>query len=232
MLQPLKAEARRMTNVRGSELRTKRRTVITEEEFDDLCYQADLIHDEFMRLRAKALLCLLRLTGKRRGEVNTLKLDSFKIEKGFLNVTFILEKKRKESILQKQAVKSIPLSDPFTKPILAYLDYLKKHDSKPEYFLPRVKSVFGNNAIVPDAHISGRQVFNVIRGLSETVWPHLFRETVASDIIRQDNSIISAFKVMQRLDLEDYATGFNYIRRYARDVIQREEQKLKQHTRT
>ena len=215
-----------MTNVRGSELRTKRRTVITEEEFDDLCYQADRIEDEFMRLRAKALLCLLRLTGKRRGEVNTLKLSSFKIEKRSLNVTFILEKKRKESILQKQAVKSIPLSDPFTKPILAHLDYLEKLKPKPEYFLPRVKSVFGNNAIVSDAHISGRQVFNVIRGLSENVWPHLFRETVASDIIKQDNSIISAFKVMQRLDLEDYATGFNYIRRYAKDVIQREKRML------
>ncbi len=33
--------------------------------------------------------------------------------------------------------------------------------------------------------------------------PHLFRETVASDIVTEDKSIIAAFKVQKRLDLED-----------------------------
>lgn len=35
-----------MTRVGGSELRTNRRRVITEEEFEDLCYQADRMEDE------------------------------------------------------------------------------------------------------------------------------------------------------------------------------------------
>ena len=48
------------------------------------------------------------------------------------------------------------------------------------------------------------------------------RETVASDIVRQDNSIIAAFKVQKRLDLEDVRTGFNYLQRFATDVIKRE----------
>jgi hypothetical protein len=58
--------------------------------------------------------------------------------------------------------------------------------------------------------LSDREVFNIVRETSETLWPHLFRETVASDIVKQDNSIIAAFKVQKRLDLEEMKTGFNY----------------------
>jgi hypothetical protein len=56
----------------------------------------------------------------------------------------------------------------------------------------------------------------------------LFRETVASDIIREDDSIIAAFKVQRRLDLEDFRTGFRYLKRFATDIIAEEEEKLKE----
>ena len=201
-----------------------RQTVVSDSEFAEALNRAGRIKDDFIRLRAFAVLCLLRLTGKRRGEIAPLPLSSFKMEGSFLNVTFVLEKKRKETVLSKTAKKSIPLDDSLAEPILAYLEHLKSLNPLPVYFLPRVKSVFGNNFIVPNSHISGRQVFNIVRSASETVWPHLFRETVASDIIKQDNSIIAAFKVQRRLDLESVNTGFNYLRRFSADIIQREEQ--------
>jgi len=221
-----------MTHVRGLKLRTQRQTVITDKEFEEAMNRAEQIKDKFFRLRALALLCLLRLTGKRRGEVAILRLDNFKVETGFLNITFILLKKRKGRVLQRQATKSIPLKDPLTKPILSYLEYLNNLQPKPQFFLPRVKSVFGHNVILSDAHISGRQVFRIVRSLSETMWPHLFRETVGSDVIREDSSIIGAFKVMRRLDLEDFRTGFNYLKRFAGDVIRREEEKLREELHT
>lgn len=59
------------------------------------------------------------------------------------------------------------------------------------------------------------------------MWPHLFRETVASDVIRGDPSIFGAFKVQRRLDLESYQTGFNYLKRFAADVITREAEAAK-----
>jgi integrase len=186
--------------------------------------RAGRIKDVFLSLRARAVLCLLRLTGKRRGEIAILSLSNFKVEDNFLNVTFILAKKRKETVLSKTAKKSIPLSDPLTEPIITYLEHLRSLEPFPAYFLPRVRSVFGNNFIVSNSHISGRQVFNIVRSVSDTVWPHLFRETVASDIIKQDNSIIAAFKVQRRLDLESVNTGFNYLRRFSADIIQRQEQ--------
>ena len=104
-------------------------------------------------------------------------------------------------------------------------EYLKELKPTPKFFLPRVKSIFGAaNMILPDQHISGRQVFNIVRSLSDRVWCHLFRETAAADIIRQDPTIIGAFKVMRRLDLESYQTGFNYLKRFAADVINRTEE--------
>jgi hypothetical protein len=66
-----------------------------------------------------------------------------------------------------------------------------------------------------------------VRGLSQTIWPHLFRETVASDVIKEDSTIIAAFKVQRRLDLESYTTGFNYLRRFSSDVIKREMEQAK-----
>jgi hypothetical protein len=180
------------------------------------------IGDEFFRLRALAVLLLFRLTGKRRGEIAKVPLENFKIDGDYLKVTFILEKKRKGVLLQKLSTKDLPLRDPLARHILAYLDYLSGLKTRPLYWLPSVKSVFGHNVIIPDRHLSPRQVFNIVRGLSKTIWCHLFRETAAADIIQRDNSIIAAFKVQRRLDLESCTTGFNYLRRFATDVIQRE----------
>jgi site-specific recombinase XerD len=216
-----------LTFVRNSPLRMERQKVITEEEFEEALNKAEQIPNEFLRLRAKAVLCLLRLTGKRRGEIAVLPLENFKVEKGFLNITFILEKKRKGHVLQKLSTKSVSLTHPLVRPILQYLEYLNNMKPKPKYFLPQAKSVFGYIVINPNKHVSGRQVFNIVRECSETFWPHLFRETVASDIIRQDDSIIAAFKVQRRLDLEDFRTGFRYLKRFATDIIAEEEGKLK-----
>ena len=215
-----------MTRVRGSKARIERKTVISDTEFQQILEKAAEIKDKFFRLRAKALLCILRLSGKRRGEVAVLGRDDFKVKGGLLHITFTVLKKRKKEVLKRRSPKAIPLSDPLTKPILEWLEYLEslKTDTlpAPKFFLPRVKSVFGHGYIMRDAHISGRQVFNIVRGCTETVWPHLFRETVASDVVKQDPSIIAAFKVKKRLDLKDIKTGFRYLDRFAVDIIDRE----------
>jgi hypothetical protein len=124
---------------------------------------------------------------------------------------------------QAKALKAFPLSDPLTQNVLRYYEYLSALNPIPKFWLPSGRCVFGNYFIIPDKHLSARGVFNIVRNASETLWPHLFRETVASDIVKQDNSIIAAFKVQKRLDLEDMRTGFNYLQRFAKDVIKREE---------
>jgi len=123
---------------------------------------------------------------------------------------------------QAKALKAFQLTDPLTQNVLRYYEYLRTLNPAPKFWLPSGKCIFGNYFIIPDRHLSDREVFNIVRETSETIWPHLFRETVASDIVKQDNSIIAAFKVQKRLDLEDMRTGFNYLQRFAKEIIKRE----------
>jgi hypothetical protein len=245
-----------LTRVRNNAFRESRETVIEDNELNRALDQANCIKNEYFRLRALAVLSLLRLSGKRRTEISWIPLENFKIENDLLNVTFALEKKKRKhkkcpgcgtknpvassfckncglgisqlpiAFTSKQAksLKAFPLSDPLTQNVLRYYEYLRTLNPVPKFWLPSGKCVFGNYFIIPDKHLSDREVFNIVRDASETIWPHLFRETVASDIVKQDNSIIAAFKVQKRLDLEDMRTGFSYLQRFAKDVIKRETQ--------
>lgn len=243
-----------MTRVRGNAFRENRGTVIDEEELGKALQKANSIKDEYFRLRALAVLSLLRLCGKRRGEISLIPLDNFKVENDLLNVTFSLEKKKRKhkkcpdcesknskgslfckkcgldlsgvqiafTSKQSKSLKAFPISNPLTQNILKYLDYLNSLNPVPKFWLPSGKNIFGYYAIIPNRHLSDREVFNIVRSSSETLWPHLFRETVASDIVKQDNSIIAGFKVQKRLDLEDTRTGLRYLQRFAKDIIKRE----------
>ena len=212
-----------MTHVRGLKARTERKDVITDEEFKEMLHRAKKIPETFYRLRTLALLCILRLTGKRRSEIARLEVSDFKIERPYLHVTFTLSKKRKQTVITKRSTKTIPLSDPLTKPILKYLEFLEDLTPTPKYFLPQTKRMWGQEfQINAHQHISGRQVFNLVRRISDRVWCHLFRETAASDVVKSDPSIIGAFKVQRRLDLENIQTGFRYLKRFSADLIERE----------
>lgn len=243
-----------LTRIRNNSFRENRETVIDDTELDKALGQASALKDKYFRLRALAVLSLLRLSGKRRTEISWIPLQNFKVEQDLLTVIFTLEKKKRRhkkcpncsaansstslfckkcgldiskialvfTSKQAKAVKAFPLADSLTKNILEYLSYLRSLITVPKFWLPSGRCVFGNYVIVPDQHLSDREVFNIVRETSETIWPHLFRETVASDIVKQDNSIIAAFRVQKRLDLEDMRTGFNYLQRFAKDIIKRE----------
>jgi hypothetical protein len=242
-----------LTRVRNNAFRENRETVIDDNELGKAFDKAKSIDSMYFRLRALAVLSLLRLSGKRRTEISWIPLENFKVENDLLNVTFALEKKKRKhkkcprcgamnpvaSSFCKQfglgisqipisftskhakALKAFPLSDPLTQNVLRYCEYLRSLCPIPKFWLPSGKCVFGNYFMIPDKHLSDREVFNIVRDASESLWPHLFRETVASDIVKQDNSIIAVFKVQKRLDLEDIRTGFNCLQRFAKDVIKR-----------
>jgi integrase len=99
-----------VTHVRGLKARIERKQVITDEEFKEMLYKAKQIPETFYRLRTIAVLCILRLTGKRRSEVALLEVSDFKIADSYLHVTFTLSKKRKQTVITKRSTKTIPLS--------------------------------------------------------------------------------------------------------------------------
>jgi hypothetical protein len=115
--------------------------------------------------------------------------------------------------------KTFKLSNPLTKHVITYLEYLKTLKPIPKYWLPSGKSTFGSYRMIPEEHLRGREVFNIVRNCSETLWPHLFRETSAADIIKADDSLMSIYKVKRRLDHANVSTSYLYVERYAKEII-------------
>jgi integrase len=210
-----------MTN--PSWIRAGRKDVVSDDELELIQARISSIENPFYRMRTGALIPILRLVGKRRGEIVTLELTDFEETPEILNVTFTLEKKRKGNVMSKRVTKGLPLSDPLTPPIIEWIHYLKTLDPAPKYFLPATKLVFGKTLkIYPDDHIEGRQALNLFREVSDMAWPHLMRETVGAEIIKRDPTVIGVFKVKQRLDHDDVRTSLRYLERYATDIINRE----------
>ena len=210
-----------MTHVRGNVLRTDRTDVIQDSEIQEAIENARRIKDPYFQLRAVAVLSLLRISGKRRGEVAIIPLDNFSVKPEYLEVKFILEKKRTKTKLNKISTKQFPLDDPLTQNVIEYLNYLEKLTPKPKFWLPTGKAVFGTYIINPNKALTGRQVFNIVRNNSEKIWPHLNRETVGADVVAQDDSINAVFKVQQTLDLENFETAFRYVKRFSKQIIKR-----------
>ena len=210
-----------MTN--PSPQRAKRKDIIGMPEFEAMVVRASTL-PFFFSIRLTALLCLLRLTGKRRGEISKLETQDFDVQPSLIQVTFTLEKKRRGSVMSHRVTKGLPLNDPLTAPILEYLNHLRGLDPVPKYFFPSGHAVFGAGYIIEgDHHLTGRMILNLVRQVSDNAWPHLFRETAGAEIIKKDPTIIGVFKVKQRLDHEDLKTSMGYLQRYAVDVIDREE---------
>jgi ribosomal protein L40E len=82
--------------VRNNAFRENRETVTEDAELHRALDQANGINNEYFRLRALAVLSLLRLSGKRRTEISWIPLENFKVENDLLNVTFSLEKKKRK----------------------------------------------------------------------------------------------------------------------------------------
>ena len=219
-----------MTFVRGR--KAERKTVIEEDEFKAMLRRAgeDQPH-EYYALRDRALLCILWKTGKRRGEVARLEVADLEVdrERGLLHITFTLEKKRRGSILTRRRTKTLSLEDPYVKPILEYLEYLKRLSPGCRYLFPstRWNPLTGALTIIGDRHISGVQVWRIVTRAGPEAWPHLFRETQGARVVRRyGNTITGVFAVKQRLDLEQIQTAMRYVERYAVDLIEPEENVL------
>lgn len=77
-----------MVRLRNNAFRENRETVIDNEDLGKALDEANKIKDEYFRLRALAVLSLLRLCGKRRGEISWIPLDNFKVENDLLTMGY------------------------------------------------------------------------------------------------------------------------------------------------
>jgi integrase len=201
-----------------------RSDVLSEDEVDGMIRRADkLFESEYFKLRAKALISLFYLTGKRVSEVASVRSEDVQIKGDYLSVTFTVVKKRRQNILSTRREKLLPLASKYTQHILNYLNHLKEICPESQYLFPSVRSVFGYTTIQPNKHLSRKSIWWTVKALNPNAWCHLFRETMGAKIVRSDPSIIAPFKVMRRLDLESHTTAFRYMQRYTAEVIEESE---------
>ena len=209
-------------------VKVQRKDVLSQKELEDMIKRADSLKCEYFRLRAKALIALFA-SGKRREEVATLTMDDLYVNGEFLYVRFTVVKKRKKQVITKVREKKYPLNNMFTQFILDYWHWMQKHHPECKYLFPSVTNVFGRAlAFHKDKHLTGRQILNIIKDLNPKAWCHLFRETRAANVIRADQAkgrldIFTVYKVMFSLDLERESTAWNYIRRYASEIVSPED---------
>jgi hypothetical protein len=85
-----------LTRVRNNAFRVNRDTAIDDNELGNAFDNANTIDNEYFRLRALAVLSLLRPSSKRRTENAWIPLENFKVENDLLTVTFTLEKKKRK----------------------------------------------------------------------------------------------------------------------------------------
>jgi len=166
--------------------------------------------------RNLAILCLLWLTGKRAEEVASVNLHTIEATRDTLDVAFVVGKKR---VIARHStrIKSIPLEDPYAKPVLEYYNHMMDHHADCSYLFPSTRYSNLNHTVTldPDRHLSRTTVWRVVVSASEEAWPHLFRETVGARVVkRHGQTIVSLFAVKRRLDLERLDTAMRYLDRY------------------
>jgi len=219
-----------MTRVIGDR---KKRSILSDREFHKLLAQARVNAFDFLGYRNPAILCTLRISGKRREEIAALKYSDVWRDDNYLFFNFILLKKHQNKV--PEIVKKTRIDGPLSKPIIAYKEYLdEKLEQRPLYFWPRVNCAFGlYYSIDFENGISGRTVYDVVRDSGDkagvNVWPHLFRETVGGNVVKNDPTLAGIAKVKSRLDIHE-RTAWNYMDRYVRnEMIQDfDEEEIKQ----
>jgi integrase len=93
----------------------KARKTLSDVEIQNMLDKADKIEHLYFKLRAKAVVAIARLWGKRRSEIASVLMDDVVVEEdNILTITFTLSKKRKKGLWQ-------------------YREYLKRQIEKGEF---------------------------------------------------------------------------------------------------
>ncbi len=208
----------------------KNRSVLSAKEFNLLRAEARVNPFGFLAYRNEAMLCMLRLFGKRRAEYGCsgfspgLLRDDVWVDEEYINFSFKVLKKHKFPL--PEYLKKVSVKDSLAYPILNYINYLDNLDVKVDYFLPSAKNVFGNYIISHSKCLPSRCVYDVVRGLGDAcgvvVWPHLFRETVGGEEISKDPSVYGVAKVANRLNIHE-RTAWAYMERYVMNIVKSEQ---------
>jgi integrase len=206
----------------------KRRSEISTLKREDLKVESEILQITFT-IRKK----------HKKGLFQYIKILEKQIKKGKLRQNFLLDKsyavllkdwrawqqtKEGHRIKEERRAKGVSVQDKYAKLILEYMEFLKANHDETPWLFPSGKTVFGESYIIyPEKHLSGRHMLSLIKPLNPSAWMHLFRETRGAEVARdKGRSLDSVFAVRDSLDLENEATAYRYVRRYAVEVVKTE----------
>jgi len=213
----------------------KRKDVIGDKEILDELANANMIKDEFKRLKARAVISLLE-SGKRTNELTSLEIDDISEDTRFLYVRFTLSKKRKTKAHQEKAIqllqrtKTYNINSDMAQIIREYLSYLLQKYPGVKHLFPRLHYVFGNLVSVDlNQHMNRLEIWRTVKALNPLDWPHAHRERRACKIVEQHQKIYgkatmeTIFSVRKALDLKEAATSYRYIERFEVQKVEEED---------
>jgi site-specific recombinase XerD len=182
---------------------------LTEDEIDHMITRAGGIDYILPPAGWQCLFSLLRVYGKRVGEICSILLSDIKVDEEFLSVTFTVEKKIRQipnsdkvKYLPNRYTKRISLTNPYVENYI--LPYLSRDRRKGEKFLfpcPR-----------KDRSIYPKYVWDAIRkmGFRQPIWSHLFRHTLATELAMEN---FTPFELKSWFDWESIVLADKYVSR-------------------
>jgi len=213
----------------------KRKDVIGDKEILDELAKANMIQDEFKRLKARAIVALLE-SGKRTNELTALELADITADTRFLYVRFTLSKKRKTKAHQEKAIqllqrtKTYNINSDMAQIIREYLSYLLQKYPGVKHLFPRLHYVFGNLVSVDlNQHMNRLEIWRTVKALNPLDWPHQHRERRAKRVVEAHQKMFgkatleTIYSVRKALDLKEAATAYRYIDRYEVQKVEEED---------
>ena len=118
---------------------------------------------------------------------------------------------------ESMTTKKVSVQDKYAKMILEYLTNVTRTWPEAKWLFTSGRNLFGQtNRIDQDHHLSGSQLLRLVKSLNEGVWLHLFRELKGKEISEDMGRTITSIREVQDfLDLENEATTYRYVKRFA-----------------
>jgi len=148
----------------------------------------------------QGLISIMWLYGKRISEIVSLKTEAVRIDLNYLNILFLVLKKRakKDPGIQYPFLKSVTLDNEYTKYVLDWYDQIKEG----EFLFPRSQTKMG--------HIYRQYAHNVLKEISPRVSCHLFRHSLATQMAENG---ATAFELVNWFDWDRTDTALEYVKR-------------------
>jgi len=179
----------------------KREDVIRADELNQILTKSDGV--EMYGLPGLAWQCLISimwLYGKRISEIVSLKTTAIRIDLNYLNILFLVLKKRakKDPGIQYPFMKRMTLDNEYTKYVTDWYSQVKDG----EYVFPRPQTRMG--------YIYRQYAHNVLKEISPRISCHLFRHSLATQMAENG---ATAYELVNWFDWDRTDTALEYVRR-------------------